>query len=234
MPRAPGALRLCLVPWLLGCEPLATQVGSWNEADSNGGVYLEAEAGTLSGGFSVADDASASAAHFLLPPAEAGSDLEPGPARASYAFSLREEGEYRLWGRIRSPDAIHNRFWVQLDGGSWVLWRISVGDIWYWDDVHVNTDYGVALNFPLLAGKHELVLANAANEVGLDRLYVTADGDEPPGNDTACDPPHSISVAGECLPSCGGLGGTACSDEMCAGKPLLAAYDCAICCRVDR
>jgi len=68
--------------------------------------------------------------------------------------------------------------------------------------------------------------------MALDRLYITAQGDEPPGNDTPCDPPHSISLERECLPSCGSLNGTACSEIECAGLPLLPAYDCAICCHV--
>lgn len=222
-----------LSPFVLACAPIATEVGTWSEVEASSGVYFEAEAGELTGGFTVVGDAEASAARYLVPPAEAGSDTEPGVARARYAFSLREDGDYKLWGRIRSPDAIHNRFWFQLDGGDWVLWRISVGDRWYWDDAHVNADYGLPLQFPLAAGTHEFVIANAATEVGLDRWYISAEGDEPAGNATPCDPPHSIEITGECLPSCGGLGGTACSEQQCAGKPLLPAYDCAICCRVE-
>ena len=65
----------------------------------------------------------------------------PGAARARYrAASSTRAGDYVIWGRIHAPGADHNRFWFQLDGGTWYKWRISVGEIWYWDDFHDDTD----------------------------------------------------------------------------------------------
>jgi hypothetical protein len=196
--------------------------------------YLEAESATLSGGFSVADDPAASAGQLLAAPSvvAAESDMAPGPARARYTFQLPRAGDYLLWGRIRAPDAMHNRFWFSLDGAPFVKWRISVGDIWYWDDLHDDFEYGSALHFTLHAGPHELVLADAVAGVELDRLYITAEGDEPPGNTTACRPPHSIEVMSSCLPSCGAQRGRSCDQAVCAGKPTIAAYDCTVCCLV--
>ncbi len=213
------------------CAPIETEVGAWNEALAQA-VYLEAEAGELSGGFTIVEEASASAGKGIASPPDFASDVEQGTARARYEFSL-EAGVYLIWGRLLSPDGTHNRLWVQLNGGEWTLWRMSVGDRWYWDDVHVNTNYGVALEFSLPAGAQELVLANAVDGVLLDRLYVTALGDEPPGNDTPCHPPHSIESMGLCLPSCGSLHGTSCDEVTCRNLPLLDVYDCGICCRPE-
>jgi hypothetical protein len=193
--------------------------------------YLEAESGELSGGFTVESDPAASALRYLAPPSDAHADDAPGSARARYTFELERAGDYVIWGRIRSPDAVTNRFWIQVDGGGWYKWRISVGDIWYWDRFHDDTRYDSALHFPLAAGSHELLIANCVPGAALDRLYITAGTDLPSGNDTTCRPPHSIEIAGECQPSCGLQGGTDCGPTHCEGKQILPAYDCDICCR---
>ncbi|WP_437725331.1 hypothetical protein [Sorangium sp. So ce861] len=215
-----------------GCDAEITSVGAWAPVVS-GSSYVEAELGELAGGFTVGEDSRASGGRFLSPPDGMSSDEAPGPARARYRFEAPSAAEYVIWGRIYAPNAINNRFWFQVDGGAWTLWRISVGEIWFWDDLHDDTRYGEPLRFSLAAGAHELVLANAADGVRLDRLYFTPDGDEPPGNDTPCAPPHSIEVGGECLPSCGALQGTECGEAQCAGRELLDAYDCGVCCRIE-
>lgn len=205
-------------------------------------IYLEAESGVLSvataggaesSGFAVVADVSASNGQYLEPPLGT-SDAMPGPARALYRFEVESDGDFVIWGRIYSPNALQNRFWFQVDGGEWYRWRISTGQVWFWDDFHDNVDYFDELHFPLTKGPHELQIASCASGAKLDRLYVTSQGDEPPGNDTICNPPHSIEVEGVCQPSCGSLATpgmrTTCSE--CDGRPMLEAYDCAVCCLV--
>jgi hypothetical protein len=213
------------------CDPITTEVGAWSP-DPN--LYLEAESGVLAGGFSIGEDAGASRGRYIAPPVGVESDVEPGMARAVYSFSLERDGDYVIWGRLRAPGALNNRFWFQVDGGVWTKWRISVGDIWYWDDFHRDTDYGNTLTFPLEAGKHELVLANCVDGVALDRLFFSPTGVVPPGNDTACHPPHSIELEGQCLPSCGAQDGTTCDAVACEGRDLISAYDCAVCCHLEQ
>jgi hypothetical protein len=238
-------LRAAAVATLLGgCPAIDTSVGAWRPQVDAGAapdagrasapaLYIEAEDGELSGGFTVASDPRASGERFIAPPDGQRADDAPGDARARYQFTLTRAGEYLVWGRIHAPAPTNNRFWFQLDGGAFVKWRISTGDIWYWDDLHDNISYGTPLRFQLAAGVHELVIANCVDGVGLDRLYITARGDMPAGNDTPCRPPHSIEVSGECLPSCGSLDGRLCGPSNCAGKPLLPAYDCDVCCMGD-
>ena len=43
-------------------------------------------------------------------------------------FEAPSAADYVIWGRIYAPNAIDNRFWFQVDGGAWTLWRISVGE----------------------------------------------------------------------------------------------------------
>lgn len=219
-----------------GCSAIDVSVGAYEPPQAPPAAppavtrYLEAEEALELSGFSIEHDATASAEKMLMAPANAQSDREPGPARARYRFRVDRSASYVLWGRIRAPNASNNRFWFKLDDGPWIKWRISTGDIWFWDDLHEDTSYADALQFALEPGEHELLLADAVSGVALDKLYITADGDTPPGNDTPCRPPHSIEVAGVCLPSCGAQMGRMCGVMACAGKPQIEAYDCDVCC----
>lgn len=203
------------------------------------GLYLEAEDGELSGGFSIVVDVAASNGEYIQPPTGPALEQPPvdGTPRARYTFELANAGDYVIWGRIYSPDVSSNRFWFQVDGGAWTVWRITVGEIWFWDDFHPDTSYNDTLHFQLAAGPHELLIAKDASTARLDRLYITSEGDEPPGNDTPCRPPHSIDRGGgDCFSSCGAQAPsgmhTTCLSSACAGKELLTAYDCNICCVV--
>jgi hypothetical protein len=211
------------------CDAGQTSVGSYTPTTK---LYVEAESAALSGAFSVGRDPSASGGEYIVADAGGPFDTAPGDARARYTLTLDTPGTYVVWGRIQSPSTSTNRFWVQLDGGPWFKWRITVGDIWFWDYFHDDTDYGRRLTFDLTAGSHDLVVANCADGAELDRLYVTNAGDAPPGNTTPCDPPNSIDVDGSCLPSCGSQGGNACGDQACAGLPTTMNYDCPVCCIV--
>ncbi len=223
---------LCLAGTLLGCEAQLTTVGSWTGSLGTG-FYVEAESGELSGGFIVGNDTSASGGHYIESPAGvAPADPQTNPTQSIYPFSVTTPGKYIIWGRIRSPDAVRNRFWFRVDDGIWTLWRIATGEIWYWNRFHDNTNYITPLTFNLAVGVHQLVIASAVEGVGLDRLYFTASGDVPPGNDTPCRPPHSIQVGAKCIPSCGSHGVTTCDATMCAGHAILEAYDCNTCCIV--
>ena len=194
--------------------------------------YLEAESGRLSGGFTIGSDPSASAGAYLAPPNGMTSLDAPGAARAVYAFDVGDAGVYTIWGRIHSPDASHNTFWIQVDGGAWFVWRLATGDVWYWAPFHENLNYGVSLTFDLARGRHELVIANSIEGNGLDRFYFTTGRGTPPGNDTPCNPPHSIEKSGACIPSCGSQGGNSCIPSECQGRPTLPAHDCNVCCVV--
>lgn len=212
--------------------------GAGGELDAPG-LYMEAEDGELTGGFSIVVDVAASNGQYIQPPT--GPAIEQPPVdttpRARYRFDLANAGDYVIWGRIYSPDVSSNRFWFQVDGGAWTVWRITVGEIWFWDDFHSDTNYNDTLHFQLAAGPHELLIAKDASTARLDRLYITTEGDEPPGNDTPCNPPHSIDRGGgDCFQSCGSQAPagmhTSCLASMCAGRELTDAYDCNVCCVV--
>jgi hypothetical protein len=212
-----------------GCDAAVTSVGAWSASPLRK-FYFEAESGVLSGGFTIVSDAATSGGHYIEPPAGTSSLDMPGPAHARYAFEIASPARYIIWGRIHSPDAIHNTFWIQVDGGVAYQWRISTGEVWWWDRIHKEAEYFNPLMFDFDAGPHELVVSNSADHDGLDRFYITAEGDTPPGNDSPCNPPHSVLLDGGCSRSCGSQGGNLCGSVECAGLPTIPAYDCDICC----
>jgi hypothetical protein len=238
--------------WLLllcACEPRVTSLGAWlpprdaGEVDASQpetdaapperGQYIEAEDAELQGDYRAASDPLASGDQFLAAPEGVTADAAPGPARASYRFDVERAATYLIWVRMRGPDAEHNRFWFQLDDEPFRKMRLSTGDIWYWDPLHDDTRYDRPLEFVLSAGTHTLRIANCVDGTDIDRLYVTAAGDTPPGNTTACHPPHSIERAGVCLDSCGSHGRTSCGGPVCQGRTVVDAYDCAVCCLIE-
>jgi hypothetical protein len=240
----------------LGCGRIVTVIGVENGADGSGpsggvdgsyagssdagsdgacspaSVSIDIASGTLTGGFSIQMDPSAPGGEYLSPPAQA-SLLAPGDAGAEYAFNLDCAGEYFLWGRIHGPGADNNTFWLSLDGEPPYQWRLSTGVIWFWRITTKGTQYGVPIRYALDAGSHSLVIRNSASGVGLAGLFVAIPGDVPAGNNTPCNPPHSIELAdGGCWKSCGSQGNT-CDFTLCAGRPLISAYDCGGCCFVS-
>lgn len=225
---APGAVAIAALS-AASCDATSTSIGAW-VVEASTGFYWEAESGQLSGGFRTTSDSAASAGSCIEPPSGETSPDEPGAARVRYTFDVATPGRYLLWARVHSPDALRNTFWMQLDGGRWFIWRMTTGEDWYWAPIHENFNYGTPLTFELAAGPHELSLANAAQGNQLDRFYLTADGDTPPGNDTPCNPPHSVRMSGSCVPSCGSQGGNRCGTMACRGLTILPAYDCDVCC----
>ncbi|MGE0787402.1 MAG: glycoside hydrolase family 71/99-like protein [Sandaracinaceae bacterium] len=55
---------------------------------------------------------------------------------------------------------------------------------------------------------------------------------DPPigGGTPMCSPPDTMEVMGRCVPSCGAAGGDSCDPAVCASRPHLESYDCAVCC----
>jgi|HubBroStandDraft_1064217.scaffolds.fasta_scaffold00929_2 hypothetical protein len=219
----------------LACGRVDTQVGA--EAALLP-LYIEAEDGALSGGFSIYSDATASGGKFIASPLGV-STVAPGPARAVYYFrTAAPNNTYEVYGRVHGagpfPD---NCFWVSIDDAPPTAWRLSTGVIWYWRFVTSGTDYNTPNLYPLDAGLHQLVIQNCGTEVGLDRLYIARApvpdaGSLTPANDTHCNPPHSIELeGGSCENSCGSQMGTACGGP-CADLVHLPSYDCVFCCRI--
>ena len=215
--------------WLASCGPRVTTIAQY---DAEPGHYVEAESGKLSGPFVIANDQTASAGRFIYANEGVTFDTVPGNARAEYELTADSGGTYQIWGRIHGQDVDSNRFWFQVDGGAWVLWRITTGDVWFWSYFHDNLKYVTRYTVKLSAGTHRLVIANSVDNTGLDRLYYAPDESEPENNQTMCNPPNSVQLNGACNASCGALAGTGhCIAGPCTtGAAPVVTYDCARCC----
>jgi hypothetical protein len=228
-----AALLLVPLVLLLACDPRVTTIGVVSDdagtltADASTGVFIEAESGQLSGAFAIGASTEASGGRFIYANAGASSEDAPGPARAQYSFDVSVAGTYEMWGRVHNQTIYKNRFWFQVDGGDWIRWRITTGDIWYWDVFHDDVNYGIPVELELTAGPHQLLLANCVDNAELDRLYFSSDPARPEPKGTACNPPHSVDLHGGCAPSCGSLAGLCKSSCPVAG---MAVYDCPSCC----
>jgi hypothetical protein len=197
------------------------------------GLQFEAEAGALVGGMLVGSSDLAGGGAFITSGSGADPPDQPGRARALYRFTVIDPGNYAIWGRIHSPGVSSNRFWLRVDADPWYLWRISTGEEWHWDDVHDNFEYGMPIVFSLDAGEHTLDVAAAVVGAELDALSILPAAQPGPPNVVQCSPPHSVMIDGQCVNSCGSYGNVSCGTEVCAGRPELVSYDCALCCSLE-
>ncbi len=245
-------------PGMCGCGIADNDSDGDGTIDCKPGHFLEAEEGVLShvdvvvtpiddggggaggaggaGGvdlpevFTIGNDVKASKGKYLESPAGFISDGLPGPARATYMIDIPTAKKYTIWGRFFAPSRDHNRFWVKVDDGVWTKLRVTTGETWFWYSFHKEGEFETPLQFDLTKGPHTFAIASDSDGARVDRFYVTPGNDKPPGEVTLCNPPHTIQVGNACQSSCGLLTGNSCDVAMCAGKTLLPAYDCEVCC----
>jgi hypothetical protein len=186
--------------------------------------------GALPEAFTIGNDAKASKGKYIESPAGFTSDGLPGPARATYMVDIPVAKMYTFWGRFYTPSRDHNRFWVKVDDGVWTKLRVTSGETWFWYSFHKEGEFDIPIQYDLTKGAHTFAVASDSDGARIDRFYVTPGNDKPPGDATVCNPPHTIQVGDVCQSSCGQLTGNSCDAVMCAGKTLLPAYDCEVCC----
>jgi hypothetical protein len=114
----------------------------------------------------------------------------------------------------------------------WKQISATTGEEWLWFAFAPPPQPPVPIQFDLAKGSHTLVIASDSDSARIDRLYITPGNDVPSPNTSTCDPPppHQIKIGDVCMKSCGQAGGNSCDAVMCAGKTLLPAYDCDVCC----
>jgi hypothetical protein len=204
--------------------------GSGPGGQSSAQRYFEAEDARLSGDWLIGASDQASAGHYIESAVDVSDPSAPGNGVAHFEFEVEREGDYVIWGRTHGPGPGNSRYFLRIDAGDWIPWRISTGDVFWWDDMHRDDSYGTPLVFLLAPGTHVLEMGNSETGAQLDRIYVTGDGDVPPGNAGPCNPPHSIQQGDACVRACGTYGNTSCDATECSGRTPVPVYDCAVCC----
>jgi hypothetical protein len=102
---------------------------------------------------------------------------------AAWTFTAPTVGTYYVWGRVLSPDAQHDSFYVKMDSGAEDVYDTSQG-IWQpylqWTRVNGRGTTGIPLTlnprtFSLSAGSHTLTFRGREAGTILDRVIVTND-----------------------------------------------------------
>ncbi len=148
-------------------------------------VWLEAECGSLGSLWNIVSDGSASNGAYVTIQSGNNSTANAPTSTSgqiSYSFSVTQSGDYIVWGRVITPTADDDSYWVQMDGGSCAIWNgIPTASSWQWDDVHNSHDNTQTVTYSLSAGTHTLTIAFREDGTLLDKIYITALGDTPSG-----------------------------------------------------
>jgi hypothetical protein len=158
-------------------------------AGSSGSVWLEAECGARGSLWNVVSSGSASNGSYVTIQAgnnSTGSAPTNTNGHINFTFSVGPSGNYIVWGRVITPNANDDSFWIRMDGGSWIMWNnIAPGSSWHWDEVHNSNNGNQVVNFNLSSGSHTLTVAYREDGTQLDKIYITNSGTTPSGTGSA-------------------------------------------------
>ena len=148
-------------------------------------VWLEAECGTIGANWTQISDASAANGLYLLPPVGnfSGSPSADPANHISFSFEVTEAGQYRIFGRVRTPSNLDDSYWVRANGGTWVKWNGIQGgtSTFDWDQVHDNQNGNALVLFNLNPGTNTLDIAAREDGTEIDKIYITLTGSTPTG-----------------------------------------------------
>jgi endo-1,4-beta-xylanase len=157
-------------------------------AGSSNTVWLEAECGARGSLWNVVSSGTASNGSYVTIQAgnnSTGSAPTNTNGHINFTFSVTS-GNYIVWGRVITPNANDDSFWIRMDGGSWIMWNsIAPGSSWHWDEVHNSNSGGQVVNFNLSSGSHTLTVAYREDGTQLDKIYITSTGATPSGTGSA-------------------------------------------------
>ena len=145
---------------------------------------FEAENGDITYPMQIMNDPEASNGKYVEVPVEYPDDSN---AKVLFTFTVAEEADFVIWGRVQSGDYLHDSFFVHVDQQPAITWHISGNYNWTWDQVY---DYNGAdpVIFHLTAGTHTVGIKNREWGSKIDKVIITSDlsftptGLKKPGN----------------------------------------------------
>jgi hypothetical protein len=157
---------------------------------NNTEIWLETECGQLGSTWNIPTDANASNGKYITVPAGIQSLASPSADSNDlllFTFHLPEDGNYKIWGRVITPNADDDSFWVRMNDSAWVLWNsIPAGSTWHWDDVHDQNKSDQVVICELDTGYHNLTICFREDGALLDKIFIANTGVHPSGiGDTA-------------------------------------------------
>ncbi|RYD62438.1 MAG: hypothetical protein EOP83_14580, partial [Verrucomicrobiaceae bacterium] len=144
-------------------------------------MAVEAEDGTITGGFVEESDASASGGSYVWVPQGSRASVTTlnTTLKISYNVTIPRTGQYLVHGLVRSDDASSDSLYIGFDGGTPSEWHTNqtageVGSgLFLWDVA--NSSRAPATNptvFNLTAGAHTLEIYGRDDGTRLDRLEI--------------------------------------------------------------
>ncbi|MBD3290024.1 hypothetical protein GF337_14545, partial [candidate division KSB1 bacterium] len=140
-------------------------------------LWLEAESGSIDSPMKVWDDENASGGQYIeVISGNYSEDNPPDDGFATYNFTIKKPGIYKVWGRVIAAMSDEDAFWVRMDDGDWIQWKdIALGCEWHWDEVHDNHHNDQVMEFDLTAGSHKLIVTYFVDQTRLDKILITND-----------------------------------------------------------
>jgi hypothetical protein len=137
-------------------------------------VEIEAETGIISAPFQVLNDTTASGGKYLCAPNGVGSfsNVSESAGIAEFPFVVTEEGDYLVWGLVRSPSGKDDSFFISMDDSNFIRWNTELGTHWGWDQA-ADSNTAEALVYHLSPGAHRLYLLQREDGTCIDQLVVT-------------------------------------------------------------
>ena len=163
----------------------------------NTNLWLEAECGMVGSTWLTEENSNASHGKYVMAPLGTQS-LESASADTAdhllFVFHLEEDGLFKLWGRVITPTANDDSYWVRMDNSAWILWNsIPAGSNWHWDDLHNSNAGSNVVEFSLDTGYHALSICYREDGALLDKILLTNTGLIPDGlGDTTINCPPEI------------------------------------------
>lgn len=163
-------------------------------------IWLEAECGEVGSTWEQTSDATASNGIYVAAPLGTESLNNASADTADliiFTFDVSESGTYKVWGRVITPTANDDSYWVNMDNSTnWTRWNsIPAGSDWHWDDVHEDSDDN-PVGYALDPGEHTLSICFREDGALLDKIYIANDGTVPSGmGDTATNCPEDTTSA---------------------------------------
>lgn len=150
----------------------------------NTNLWLEAECGQVGSTWEVPDDGNASNGQYVMTPAGTESLAEASADTADHIifnFHASEAGSYKLWGRVITPTANDDSYWIKMDDDTtWAMWNsIPGGSTWHWAIVFDQSNGSQEMTYDLDTGYHTLSICYREDGAKLDKLLLTNTGSTP-------------------------------------------------------
>ncbi|MDZ7340489.1 MAG: GDSL-type esterase/lipase family protein [candidate division KSB1 bacterium] len=139
--------------------------------ESRNHIEYEAEDGAVTYPMQILSDGAASGGKYVEVPAEYPDDSN---AKVVFTFTVAEEADFVVWGRVQSGNYLHDSFKVIMDEQPEIAWHIPGKYEWTWDQVYELNGQDPFI-FHLKAGAHTLGIKNREWGSKLDKVIITAD-----------------------------------------------------------